>query len=90
MGGVGRSGKKSTALRYHRNRKNRREMALKQQTTAQPKAHRQLRSPTAGPVNVSKPQEPGAPYNPQKPMENPLKPSLDQDLGAQVFKVTRF
>ena len=34
--------------------------------------------------------EPDTPHSPQEPAENPSSPSLDQALGTQAFKVTRF
>lgn len=42
VGGPGRLRKKPTALRYHRSRKDRRDMARKQQITSQVRTHRQL------------------------------------------------
>ena len=34
--------------------------------------------------------EPDTQHSPQEPAENPSRPSLDQALGTQAFKVTRF
>lgn len=88
VGGPGRLRKKPTALRYHRSRKDRRDMARKQQTTSQVRAHRQLMGPTVGPVNVSL--RIRHPTQPPKANREPHQASLDRALGARALKVTRF
>lgn len=90
MGRVGRSGKKSTVLRYHRNGKDRRKMAPKQQTTAQPKNPQAAQRPHSRLWMCPSPRNEVPHITPESQWRAPIRPFLDQDLGVQAFKVTRF
>lgn len=53
-----------------------------EQTAAQAKSPQAALGPTVGPVNVSEPLNPGSPAQPPKAKGKPVRPSLDQALGA--------